>query len=495
MTMMNMEDFVYDMDEYVDLSEQALYDSIQMKQSRKVLIDKFKPNPTLWSQKFAATVRVAQNRYKRSGLASTFHGLRILIQRQTLYAIEKGEYQTLDGNKVVIDPNDIIISAMGTKYYSSNDIFNIPANINKNNNQNNDTTDKKQESKNNDTKTEIDVINTDCLDAAYSLLSNGYNPCVLNMANAQSPGGGFSSGMGAQEENLCRRSTLITALVNYVKSNKNKLDKDRQWSYPIESYGSIYVPNVTVFRSNEHLGYDFLAKPYKMSMVTAAMFTRPKYDYNFEYAKNIKPEIAKKLKSILRTAYDNGHDSIVLSAWGCGAFKNPPLGQAKLWKEIVFNDKEFKGKFKKITFAIFDDHNAGKQHNPFGNFLPFIQTFDITEKRIKEFVEQMSNVKEVKDNDKDVEMKNENDENGKSGDVFKVLSEIFLKISNIEQSVNIDLDYNVVNATLSNNPCAMSILYCAGFKRSSDGSRLQLEKKRIENAQNVYTQLLDYQTK
>jgi hypothetical protein len=29
----------------------------------------------------------------------------------------------------------------------------------------------------------------------------------------------------------------------------------------------------------------------------------------------------------------------------------------------------------KITFAILDDHNAGKQHNPEGNLKPFVDVF------------------------------------------------------------------------------------------------------------------------
>ena len=182
------------------------------------------------------------------------------------------------------------------------------------------------------------------------------------------------------------------------------------------------------------------------------------------------------------------------------AFKNPPLGQAKLWKAL-FSDEEFKGKFKKIIFAIFDDHNAGKQHNPFGNYLPFIQIFDITQKRINEFVEQMVAFKSMNekngdgDKDNDVEMKNDdNNDNDKNVDVFKVLCEILIQATNVNLSASRDLDYDKIDGKLGNNPTAMNILYCAGFKRSSDGSRLQLEKQRIAIADNVYQELLRCKT-
>eukprot|EP01083_Nonionella_stella_P169370 574224_1 len=478
MSMLTMEDVVYDMEQYVNRTEESLYKTIdqkQIKQSRKVLLETFQPNPLLWSKVYASTVAIAQDRYKRSGLRSTFHGLRLLIQRQTLYAIENASYQTSDGTKVVIDPNDVIRSAKGTKYYTTKDIESISAQQNQNSN-NNDDNESKQ------SKCEIDVLNTDCLDAAYSLLCDGYNPCLLNMANANTPGGGFSSGMGAQEENLCRRTTLITALVNYVKTNKDRLDPNRAWGYPIESFGSIYVPNVTVIRSNEApLGYEFLAKPFKIAIVTAAMLNRPQYNNAFEYTNATKPVVEKKLKSVLRTAYDNGHDSIVLSAWGCGAFRNPPVGQSKLWKNILLNDEEFEGKFKKIIFAIFDDHNAGKQHNPFGNYLPFIDAFGIAEKRVFEFAKQL-NAKNKDDDEEDAEMKDNKD----MKDAFAVLCQIFM---NIEESKSRDLDYDAINTKLGENALAMNILYCAGFKRSSDGSRLQLEARRIPIAQEVYAQL------
>ena len=324
MSMMQMEDVVYDMDQYENESEEYLYDTIQMKQSRKVLIEKFKPNPAMWSKKFADTVVIAQDKYRRSGLAATFHGLRLLIQRQTLYAIENGYYEANDGTKVVIDQNDVIKSAKGTKFYTSKDITNITKNGNKITNyfkkakKNDDSKDNNNDEKKEKDSSEcdIDVFNTDCLDAAYQLLCDGYNPCLLNMANQYSPGGGFQSGQGAQEENLCRRTTLITALVNYVKTKEEPLDAARTWGYPIEQFGTIYVPDVIVIRSNEHKGYEFLSKPYKMAIVTAAMFNRPKYDNNYDYTNESKPEVAKKLASVLRTAYDNGHDSIVLSAWG-----------------------------------------------------------------------------------------------------------------------------------------------------------------------------------
>ncbi len=60
---------------------------------------------------------------------------------------------------------------------------------------------------------------------------------------------------------------------------------------------------------------------------------------------------------------------MVLTAFGCGAFLNPPETVAKIYKRVIEN--KFQGVFKKITFAVINDHNTGKAHNPKGNFKPF----------------------------------------------------------------------------------------------------------------------------
>ncbi len=82
----------------------------------------------------------------------------------------------------------------------------------------------------------------------------------------------------------------------------------------------------------------------------------------------------EKIRTILRIAGKYNHDSLVLSAFGCGAFANPPNHVAELFKE-VFSEDEFFGFFRNIVFAIFEDHNSEKEHNPMGNVLPFLEVF------------------------------------------------------------------------------------------------------------------------
>ncbi|CAG8569121.1 2643_t:CDS:2 [Funneliformis caledonium] len=219
----------------------------------------------------------------------------------------------------------------------------------------------------------IQVVDGDCINHALKLKSEGYNPIVLNMANAVIPGGAYLDGAGGQEENLFRRTNLF----QYLEQKKNEC-------YPIPSYGGIYCPNSTVIRASEQENYEFLENPEKLSFVTVAAICQPQLvlGENGEYTLNEhdKETTRRKIRTMLNIGLDNGHDTIVLSAFGCGAFSNPPSTMARLFYEIIskeyFGEKENLPKtYKNISFAIFDDEGARQWKNNEGNFIPFKKVF------------------------------------------------------------------------------------------------------------------------
>eukprot|EP01125_Pyxidicula_operculata_P017015 TRINITY_DN591_c0_g1_i11.p1 TRINITY_DN591_c0_g1~~TRINITY_DN591_c0_g1_i11.p1 ORF type:complete len:444 (-),score=61.92 TRINITY_DN591_c0_g1_i11:1134-2465(-) len=81
-----------------------------------------------------------------------------------------------------------------------------------------------------------------------------------------------------------------------------------------------------------------------------------------------------KIENILTSAILNNHDSIVLSAFGCGAFKNPPEHMARIFHQVL-SDKKFHNRFRIVVFAIIEDKNSRQNHNPRGNIEPFIDVF------------------------------------------------------------------------------------------------------------------------
>ena len=131
-----------------------------------------------------------------------------------------------------------------------------------------------------------------------------------------------------------------------------------------------------MFREPEENGCKLLDKPKYINVISVAAMNRPHINSFGEIERILVEGVKNKRRTIFRIALKQGHDSLVLGAWGCGAFRNPPKHIAALFHEIM-NEKEFKNKFRKIVFAIIEDQNSRKAHNPNGNLIPFKQEFNI----------------------------------------------------------------------------------------------------------------------
>jgi len=186
-------------------------------------------------------------------------------------------------------------------------------------------------------KTIINVINEDTINAALKLKQKGLNPLLLNMSDWFIPGGLVELGYGTQEENIFRRSNYFLTLT--------------QKFYPLYNIETIYSPNVAIFRKDEFTGYEFMKRRQNISIIASPAINGPKTDYNItNYTdKHQIKQTKDKIKMMFKIAYQNNHDSLVLSAWGCGAFKNPPQAMAQLFKEVI---EEYNGCFKEIVFSI-----------------------------------------------------------------------------------------------------------------------------------------------
>ena len=86
---------------------------------------------------------------------------------------------------------------------------------------------------------------------------------------------------------------------------------------------------------------------------------------------------ANKIRTIFRIALENGHDSIVGGAFGCGIFRLHSDEVAGLFRDVL-NEPEFKNRFKKIVFAIYEGKPSPRRREPIGRdgkYAPFYEIF------------------------------------------------------------------------------------------------------------------------
>lgn len=188
--------------------------------------------------------------------------------------------------------------------------------------------------------------NVDTFTAAQQLVSSG-KTAVLNFASAMHPGGGFLNGANAQEECLCRASTLYLSIGNKTAATMYNTNRNNDGTCYTDFM--LFSPYVTVFRS---IDGSFLETPYTCGVITAPAVNRIK-------AKGLSTEqIEKTMYSrclkLLKIAVANNVENIILGAWGCGVFGNGPTEVATMFKRALF-EESLAGYFKCIYFAVLDN--------------------------------------------------------------------------------------------------------------------------------------------
>lgn len=220
----------------------------------------------------------------------------------------------------------------------------------------------------------ISVINQDSIDAGIALKDQGYNPLILDMACEDVPGGGVIGGCYGQEESLFRRSDLYYHTFKFTKYAPVFGVTESIYKYPLDKkYGAVYVGNANVFRHKETQGYKLMEKPYKLSFIAVAAIKNPVLIDNELSEKDIEITCLK-IRSIFRISLRNNHDAIVLGAFGCGLFHNPPTSIAYCFDKVL-NEPEFHNTFRKVVFAILEDSCSRKEHSKRENFQPFKEQF------------------------------------------------------------------------------------------------------------------------
>ncbi len=186
-----------------------------------------------------------------------------------------------------------------------------------------------------------------CLEASQGY--SGHKVCVLNFASASNAGGGVENGANAQEEAICRCSTLFPCISDtritsqFHDKHRTELKSGRMTA--LYNDDCIYTPDVVVFKTDTARPELMPQKDwYKIDVIScAAPNLRGKpgnamNPYSGNKAVTIKAgELLdlhmKRARRIFDIAKAHDVEVMILGAFGCGAFQNPPKWWPRRWRE------------------------------------------------------------------------------------------------------------------------------------------------------------------
>ncbi len=248
--------------------------------------------------------------------------------QQTLAILESGAYLAPSGTAVSIGPEQRA-AAQGTVLYTPEQVAGLLARSG------------------HGAAAQVVVTDETTQAAARRLVvDEGRDIVLLNFASARNVGGGFLNGARAQEEDLCRCSGLYPCLrtqMTYYTANRAQ----RSLLYTDHM---IYSPSVPFFQIRSRGAY--LERPFTASVITApAPNAGPMLRRNPGAGPIIAETFRRRWGNVLAVARDRGHRTVLLGAWGCGAFGNSPevaSDALRYWLSVG----HFDGDFDLLVLAI-----------------------------------------------------------------------------------------------------------------------------------------------
>ena len=178
---------------------------------------------------------------------------------------------------------------------------------------------------------------------------------VLNFADALTPGGKIWKGSNAQEESLCRSSTLYPTLDNeemksrYYRPNRNEGDTLHGWD------DCIYSPGVIICKDDSDTIPSRLS-PQEFVSIDVVTCAAP-FIHEYEYMPDSKLFALheSRARNIMRVCAFNNADIFIGGAFGCGVFRNNPEVAARAWRSAL---KDYRTKFDLVSFAVYSYHDT-----------------------------------------------------------------------------------------------------------------------------------------
>lgn len=211
------------------------------------------------------------------------------------------------------------------------------------------------------------------LEAASAYARAGMKVAVLNFASSTNPGGGVTHGSSAQEECLCRCSTLYPCL-DIDMMWRQFYKPHRKVGDPLYNDDCLYTPGVVVFKSDELFPERMEEKDwYQVDVITCAAPNLRAMQGNSmdSFAAKKKADIKgdslyelhlQRIERVFRVAVSNGAEVLILGAFGCGAFCNPPKVVAKAFKTI---QEKYASYFDVIEYAVFCGRHKTQNYDAF----------------------------------------------------------------------------------------------------------------------------------
>ncbi len=203
------------------------------------------------------------------------------------------------------------------------------------------------------------------LRTAIRMVDEGKKTAVLNFANPVEPGGGVLRGANAQEEYLCRTSNLYNCMVSenakkYYEYHNGLIKMNQVNRMFLGTDMVIYSPDVTIFK--EDIGYypgmryqskqeyEYMDKWRNIDVITCAAPFFSGSDFVIP-AGDLHHLFCTRIRNVLEVAIENNIEVLVLGAFGCGAFNNPPKVVAKAFLTVLLEER-YKKAFTNVIFAV-----------------------------------------------------------------------------------------------------------------------------------------------
>jgi uncharacterized protein (TIGR02452 family) len=159
------------------------------------------------------------------------------------------------------------------------------------------------------------------------------NIAIMNFASRKHCGGGYVRGARAQEEDLCRTIPLLYSSMVKI-------------SYPLGETTVWITPYVNIMRSSDNYSLLNIKKQVPVTVVSAAApalsRNREKWDEN-----RVRNTLINLFVSVKKECPKV--DTLILGAFGCGAYGNDPYEIARIMNEVC---QEYGGLYSRIVVSI-----------------------------------------------------------------------------------------------------------------------------------------------